>query len=122
MKRRMARCVLSAGLGTALVAAVLVGGAGAAVAIPRYVAPSPTGNDIGGANDCLSPFAPCATIQHAIDVADPTDVLRIAGGTFYGSGGSVAVITAVRLPVGSSQRSSPTIRASSHSETIGVSE
>ena len=44
----------------------------------RYVAPS--GNDAG--NNCVNPNAPCATIQHAVDVADPGDEIRIAEGVY----------------------------------------
>jgi len=47
----------------------------------RYV--SPDGNDTG--NDCLLSSSPCATIQHAVDQADPGDEVRIAQGNFSGS-------------------------------------
>jgi parallel beta-helix repeat protein len=46
----------------------------------RYVAPAPTGNDSG--NDCTTSTAPCATVQHAVDVADPDDEIRVATGTY----------------------------------------
>jgi hypothetical protein len=46
----------------------------------RYVAPAPTGNDSG--NDCTNSSTPCATIQHAVDVADPDDEIRVATGTY----------------------------------------
>jgi hypothetical protein len=96
MKRRVVRCVLSSLFGPATVALFLAAGASAAPDLPavaRYVAPAPTGNDQGGANDCLTDSNPCATIQHAIDVAISGQALRIAGGTYYGSGGSVVVMT-----------------------------
>jgi parallel beta-helix repeat protein len=48
----------------------------------RYVAPAPTGNDSG--NDCTSSSTPCATVQHAVDVADPGDEIRVATGTYSG--------------------------------------
>jgi hypothetical protein len=59
----------------------------------RYVAPSPTGSDT--ANDCTAPISPCATIQHAIDMASDTahDEIHIAGGTYTSAVGTVAVIT-----------------------------
>ncbi|MBN1814214.1 MAG: right-handed parallel beta-helix repeat-containing protein [Anaerolineae bacterium] len=56
----------------------------------RYVALPPTGNDAG--NDCSNPTSPCATIQHAIDVAGADDVIHVAGGT-YTRVGTVAAIT-----------------------------
>jgi parallel beta-helix repeat protein len=46
----------------------------------RYVAPAPTGNDSG--NDCTSSSTPCATVQHAVDLADPGDEIRVTTGTY----------------------------------------
>ncbi len=46
----------------------------------RYVAPPPTGNDVG--NDCTNPSNPCATIQHAINVASFGDLVSVAAGTY----------------------------------------
>ncbi|HEY77095.1 MAG TPA: hypothetical protein G4O00_13135 [Thermoflexia bacterium] len=57
--------------------------------ITRYVAT--TGTD--GGNDCTNPGSPCATIQHAIDTALYGDRIYIAGGTYTGTAGTVAVIT-----------------------------
>jgi parallel beta-helix repeat protein len=48
----------------------------------RYVAPAPTGNDSG--NNCTSSSAPCATVQHAVDEADPDDEIRVARGVYTG--------------------------------------
>jgi len=48
----------------------------------RYVAPAPTGNDSG--NDCTSSSPPCATVQHAVDMADPGDEIRVTTGTYSG--------------------------------------
>jgi len=45
----------------------------------RYV-DSATGNDSG--NYCTNSGAPCATIQHAVDVADPGDEIRVATGIY----------------------------------------
>ena len=44
----------------------------------RYVASS--GNDAG--NDCANSSAPCATVQHAVDVADSGDEIRVATGVY----------------------------------------
>lgn len=47
----------------------------------RYVAPG--GADSG--NTCANSATPCATVQHAVDVANPADEIRVAEGT-YGPG------------------------------------
>ena len=43
-----------------------------------YVAP--TGQD--AANDCADSTAPCATVQHAVDMARPGNEIRVAAGTY----------------------------------------
>ncbi len=60
---------------------------GTPAASTRYVALQ--GDDSG--NDCADSGHPCATIQRAVDAADPDDAIHIAGGT-YAPGGTVAVI------------------------------
>ncbi|NOZ04805.1 MAG: hypothetical protein GXP41_00410 [Chloroflexi bacterium] len=55
---------------------------------PRYVAA--TGTDVS--NNCTASNNPCATIQHAVDVAGAGDEIQVAGGT-YSRVGTVAVIT-----------------------------
>src|SRR4051794_23384137 len=49
-----------------------------AVALDRFVAL--TGLD--AANSCTNAVLPCATIQHAVDVAGSGDTLRIAAGVY----------------------------------------
>jgi hypothetical protein len=51
----------------------------AVLATTRYVAPD--GSD---ATECESVAKRCATIQRAVDVADPTDEIRVAQGTYSG--------------------------------------
>ncbi len=48
--------------------------------IVRYVATS----GIDTSNDCAATSNPCATIQHAVDVAQPGDEIRVAKGTYTG--------------------------------------
>jgi uncharacterized repeat protein (TIGR01451 family) len=47
-----------------------------------------TGHDIG--NDCGTSVSPCATIQHAVDVAAPGDEIRVATGVYTGVQGRPA--------------------------------
>ena len=49
-----------------------------AVAIPRFVAPA--GVDL--ASSCTDNGSPCATIQHAVDVAGPGDSIEVAVGVY----------------------------------------
>jgi len=49
-------------------------------ATTRYVAPAPTGNDTN--NPCSNSAGPCASIQHAISVAQSGDGISIAAGTY----------------------------------------
>lgn len=81
-----ARCLLMSlvlGIGTALALFNLLSRtrspvAAAPTAGTRYVAIA--GDDFG--NDCASPSAPCRTIQHAVDVADPDDTIKVAAGAY----------------------------------------
>lgn len=84
----MLRLVLASTFGLALLSGVLL--TIALIYLPemalaqgftnRYVAPAPSGNDTG--NDCTNSGAPCATIQHAVDMADPGDEILVAIGTY----------------------------------------
>ncbi|MGD8857171.1 MAG: fibronectin type III domain-containing protein, partial [Chloroflexota bacterium] len=47
----------------------------------RYVAKG--GAD--GLNNCVNSASPCATIQHAVDVANPGEEIRVAGGAYAGT-------------------------------------
>jgi hypothetical protein len=100
MKRQTAYCTLASLLGLALTTLVLwFCAARPALADPieRYVAE--TGTD--GSNDCKNSSAPCRTIQHAIDVANPEDAVHVAGGTYTSTAGPVVVITKSLAIVGS---------------------
>lgn len=50
-------------------------------ATTRYVAPAPTGNDTN--NPCSNSASPCASIQHAITMAQSGDGISIAAGTYH---------------------------------------
>jgi M6 family metalloprotease-like protein/uncharacterized repeat protein (TIGR01451 family) len=56
---------------------------------------STTGSDAG--NLCTSFAAPCATVQHAVDVASPSDEIRVASGTFTGVSARAAITQMVYL-------------------------
>ena len=47
---------------------------------PLYVAPSPTGDD----NNPCSSIQPCATVQHAVDLAETSDEVLVATGVYTG--------------------------------------
>jgi len=59
--------------------------------VMRYVAPAPDGCDAG--NACTDPNRPCATIQHALEVAEEDDRIRVAGGVFTTQAHNVALIS-----------------------------
>ncbi len=59
--------------------------------ITRYV--SITGSDSG--NDCTHPNNPCATIQHAVDVASSGDLILISGGVFTDSLGLIPSVVSI---------------------------
>jgi uncharacterized repeat protein (TIGR01451 family) len=91
---RQNRCMLRLGLAWAFGLALLVGllwamGVARSPGVARaqgptirYVAPAPTGHD--GSNDCTTSTAPCATVQHAVDVAAAGDEVRVATGVYTG--------------------------------------
>lgn len=41
-------------------------------------------NGVDDGNDCANPVTPCASVQHAVDVAQPFDVIKVAAGTYSG--------------------------------------
>ena len=95
MTKRSLKSILALMAGSALALALLwLGETTTVQAFPvtRYVAPAPTGDDQGGSNSCMSSSTPCATIQHAIDMASADDNIHVAGGTFAPIG-TVAWIT-----------------------------
>jgi len=92
MKKRLCHCALAVLAGVVLALALLwLGAVAPARADPdlRYVAT--TGTD--GGNNCETATNPCATIQHAIDVANLGDEIHVADGTYAGTAGTVAIIT-----------------------------
>jgi uncharacterized repeat protein (TIGR01451 family) len=74
-----------------LVAAVVISPASrpAQAAGTWYVVPPPTGSD---GNDCLTPSAPCGTINGAIGKAASGDTIKVAVGTYTGTGNEVVLI------------------------------
>src|SRR5574337_115401 len=54
-----------------------------------YVAPPSTGSD---GNDCLTPSTPCGTINGAIGKAASGDTIKVAVGTYSGTGNQVVWI------------------------------
>ena len=68
-------------VGVALVATAEEGASELTVSNVRYVAPG--GTDDG--NDCDHSEHPCATLQHAVDVAYGGDDVRVAAGTYTGT-------------------------------------
>lgn len=73
------RILLAAGLAAGLALLVLAALTGhpsqAAPACDRYVV---VGGDDSAGNDCSNPATPCKTIQHALERADPDDVICVA--------------------------------------------
>ncbi len=80
--------VLTATFALLAVAGLLVTMGRPAHAAPdvRYVAPG--GSDAG--NECTDSANPCATVQHAVDVAQPGDEIRVAAGVYTGVQGRTA--------------------------------
>jgi hypothetical protein len=83
MKKRLGYCTLTVVPVLVLILAALwlgtVAGASANGGT-RYVAKPPDGND--SSNDCSNLASPCATVQHAVDVASAGETIKVAGGTY----------------------------------------
>jgi hypothetical protein len=75
----LASCALGLTL-TLAALATIAGPPAQAASVVRYVAPG--GKDSG--NLCTASASPCATIQHAVDVAASGDEIRVAEGTYTG--------------------------------------
>jgi uncharacterized repeat protein (TIGR01451 family) len=100
---------LIVGLGLIPVLVGLLVAVGAGIGVPgvahavgfRYVAPA--GSDDG--NDCRTRDKPCASVQHAVDVAAPGDEIRVAAGTYTDlhniivSGKTVTQVVYISRPV-----------------------
>jgi hypothetical protein len=75
--------ILDLGLALALLGILSYSGSRVSVvyaAGSRYV--SPGGMDIG--NDCTDNLTPCATVQHAVDMANSADIIKVATGSYTG--------------------------------------
>jgi uncharacterized repeat protein (TIGR01451 family) len=75
----LASCALGLTL-TLAALATIAGPPAQAASVVRYVAPG--GKDSG--NQCAASAYPCASVQHAVDVATPGDEIRVAEGTYTG--------------------------------------
>lgn len=81
MKKRLSYCTLALLPGVLLIVVSVwlnVATPARANGGTRHVAP--TGND--SSNDCTTPGSPCATIQHAVDVAVQGDTIKVAAGVY----------------------------------------
>jgi hypothetical protein len=90
MNKRIVNCLAAVGLALVGLLLLLSGtsqAARAAAAI-RYVAPA--GNDAGM---CLDVAHPCSTIDYVVGIANPSDEIWLAGGTYTGTGAAVITIT-----------------------------
>jgi hypothetical protein len=67
---------------TALGALTLTAGSAMAAAQTRYVAIGGSDGSGDSVNDCTVPTAACATIQHAVDEADPGDTVSVGAGPY----------------------------------------
>jgi hypothetical protein len=83
MRKRVACCVLALLPATVLILAALWLSA-AMVALAnggtRYVAPPPDGDD--SSNDCTNSASPCATVQHAVELANSGETIKVAAGSY----------------------------------------
>jgi len=83
VRKKLGCCMVAVLSATVLILAALWLSAGTGALAnggTRYVAPPPDGTD--SSNDCTNSANPCATVQHAVDVASTGETIKVAGGSY----------------------------------------
>lgn len=60
---------------------------------PRYVDAASGVDSDGAGNNCLASWKPCATVQWAVDQAQASDTVKVAGDDYTGSGSEVVGVS-----------------------------